>query len=88
MFRRKGLENGKTDRVCDLSDMRILKNMTDKGDQILYLQNVDFSNLENFKINVYGITNEGKYFKQIGKNNIDVADEKQEEYKKAFFEGK
>ena len=49
------------------------------------LQNFDFSNPKDLK---YGILSNGKYFKQIDVTNVDYSDDKQEGYKKAFWEGK
>ena len=79
--------------LLDLSDMRVYANETEDKKNLTFIQNVDFSDPNNLKNKLYGITNsEGKGERYcIETNNdkgYDDSDEKQEEYKKAFFEGK
>ena len=75
--------------LYDLSNMRIYRNMTKPQSKIDFLQNVDFSEPKNFKDKSYGITSNGKYYKQTGTGKgYDDSDENQAEYKKAFLEGK
>ena len=62
--------------------------MTAKGNQILFLQNVDISNPKNLKTKSYGIISNGKYYiaTGIGKG-YDDSDENQAEYKTKFLNG-
>jgi hypothetical protein len=82
-----GGDNGETDYVYDLSDMKVYEIGEIEGGTS-YCQNVDFSNPGDLKLKDYGILSNEKYFKQDGKDTIDFADENQAEYKKAFWEGK
>ena len=89
-LRNKIIFNKNSIYIYDLSDMKGYINRTD-GNQICFLQNADFSDLKEPKCKVYGITNKGKYYKEIEELTgyyPDAAEEKQKEYKEAFFEGK
>ena len=86
-------DEGGYEYLCDLSDMRVYANETDNKNSLTFIKNVDFSDPDNFNLKEYGMINseekgERYYIDADNDNGYDDSDEKQEEYKKAFFDGK